>query len=311
MGESQGEILITVEEGGSVGAGNRKDIIGMAHPQYMRTTGGSQQFGDTTLTKVFVGGLAWETQRETMRRYFEQFGDILEAVVITDKNTGRSKGYGFVTFRDPESARRACIDPTPVIDGRRANCNIASLGRPRPSPPQGRMHLGSPYPGVSQPGQAYTGGPTLPPSYPYAYQQGIAYPPYGYTTYVPDIAYHQNIYNPYLAPQYPQIYGASGTVSPPVYPYTHMGQALHAGPAFPTHQGYGVQGPHLVHFPGPGSGAMTSMPQQYAAAVPVLQGPVPSAASAPGPSHPQLAGHTQSQQKFTKSDGGSEHPSGS
>jgi hypothetical protein len=53
-------------------------------------------FGDTTYTKVFVGGLAWETQSETMRRYFEQFGDILEAVVITDKNTGRSKGYGFV-----------------------------------------------------------------------------------------------------------------------------------------------------------------------------------------------------------------------
>lgn len=54
-------------------------------------------FGDTTFTKVFVGGLAWETQSETMRRYFEQFGDILEAVVITDKNTGRSKGYGFVS----------------------------------------------------------------------------------------------------------------------------------------------------------------------------------------------------------------------
>lgn len=54
-------------------------------------------FGDTTYTKVFVGGLAWETQSETMRRYFEQFGEILEAVVITDKNTGRSKGYGFVS----------------------------------------------------------------------------------------------------------------------------------------------------------------------------------------------------------------------
>ncbi|KAF8379922.1 hypothetical protein HHK36_027387 [Tetracentron sinense] len=53
------------------------------------------QFGDTTYTKIFVGGLAWETQRETMRRYFEQFGEIQEAVVITDKNTGRSKGYGF------------------------------------------------------------------------------------------------------------------------------------------------------------------------------------------------------------------------
>ena len=54
-------------------------------------------FGDTTFTKVFVGGLAWETQSDTMRRYFEQFGEILEAVVITDKNTGRSKGYGFVS----------------------------------------------------------------------------------------------------------------------------------------------------------------------------------------------------------------------
>lgn len=34
-----------------------------------------------------------------------------------------------VTFRDAESARKACEDPTPVIDGRRANCNLASLGR--------------------------------------------------------------------------------------------------------------------------------------------------------------------------------------
>jgi hypothetical protein len=59
--------------------------------------GGAGQFGDTTFTKVFVGGLAWETNKEGMQSYFEQFGDILEAVVIADKNTGRSKGYGFVS----------------------------------------------------------------------------------------------------------------------------------------------------------------------------------------------------------------------
>ncbi|RWV91716.1 hypothetical protein GW17_00045972 [Ensete ventricosum] len=53
------------------------------------------RFGDTTFTKVFVGGLAWETPTEELRRYFEQFGQILEAVIITDKITGRSKGYGF------------------------------------------------------------------------------------------------------------------------------------------------------------------------------------------------------------------------
>ena len=94
-------------------------------------------FGDTTYTKVFVGGLAWETQSETLRRHFEQYGEILEAVVISDKHTGRSKGYGFVTFRDPESAKNACSDPNPVIDGRRANCNLASLGRPQPLLPYG------------------------------------------------------------------------------------------------------------------------------------------------------------------------------
>ena len=64
------------------------------------------QFGDTTYTKVFVGGLAWETKSETMKKYFEQFGEILEAVVITDKNSGRSKGYGFVSITNfPNNTR--------------------------------------------------------------------------------------------------------------------------------------------------------------------------------------------------------------
>lgn len=63
----------------------------MAHHQHYRSP-----FGDTTFTKVFVGGLAWETPTDVMRTYFEQFGEILEAVIITDKNTAKSKGYGFV-----------------------------------------------------------------------------------------------------------------------------------------------------------------------------------------------------------------------
>lgn len=64
--------------------------------QFQMEGNNNNNTNDTKLTKIFVGGLAWETQRDTMRRYFEQFGDIVEAVVITDKNTGRSKGYGFV-----------------------------------------------------------------------------------------------------------------------------------------------------------------------------------------------------------------------
>ncbi|KAF8105376.1 hypothetical protein N665_0158s0058 [Sinapis alba] len=91
----------------------------------------------TTFTKVFVGGLAWETHKISLRSYFEQFGDIVEVFVVTDKSSGRSKGYGFVTFCDPEAAQKACVDPAPVIDGRRANCNLAAFGvqRSKPSSP--------------------------------------------------------------------------------------------------------------------------------------------------------------------------------
>ncbi|KAG0452412.1 hypothetical protein HPP92_025076 [Vanilla planifolia] len=93
----------------------------------------------TKLTKIFVGGLSWETQKDVLRHHFEKYGDVLEAAVISDKFTGRSKGYGFVTFKEAEAARKACEDTSPVINGRRANCNLAFLGarRPagRPSPP--------------------------------------------------------------------------------------------------------------------------------------------------------------------------------
>ena len=54
------------------------------------------EFGDTTLTKVFVGGLAWETPKDALKDHFEKYGQILEAVIISDKHTGKSKGYGFV-----------------------------------------------------------------------------------------------------------------------------------------------------------------------------------------------------------------------
>ncbi|XP_015573928.1 probable RNA-binding protein ARP1 isoform X2 [Ricinus communis] len=145
---------------------------------------GSGPFGDTTYTKVFVGGLAWETHKETLKNYFQQFGEILEAVVIFDKNTGRSKGYGFVTFKEAEAARRACVDSSPVIDGRRANCNLASLGvqRSKPSTPQHGYQQG----GV---GTAFPSTPTQLPHY--AIQQGIPCALYGYSpSYTCPTAYY-------------------------------------------------------------------------------------------------------------------------
>lgn len=87
---------------------------------------------DTTYTKLFVGGLPYHTTDETLRQHFAVYGQIDEAVVITDRQTGKSRGYGFVTMADAQGAERACKDPSPVIDGRKSSVNLAYLGaKPR------------------------------------------------------------------------------------------------------------------------------------------------------------------------------------
>ncbi|KAF7664379.1 hypothetical protein LDENG_00178350 [Lucifuga dentata] len=96
---------------------------------------------DTTYTKIFVGGLPYHTNDASLRKYFQTFGDIDEAVVITDKQTGKSRGYGFVTMVDREAAERACKDANPIIDGRKANVNLAYLGA-KPRSPQTGLSVG-------------------------------------------------------------------------------------------------------------------------------------------------------------------------
>ncbi|KAH7285755.1 hypothetical protein KP509_33G044200 [Ceratopteris richardii] len=229
-------------------------------------TSTSVQFGDTTSTKVFVGGLAWETNRDGLRRHFEQFGDIVEAVVITDRATGRSKGYGFVTFREPEGARRACEDATPVIDGRRANCNLASLGvRSRPGTPQGGRYRGGSPMVLRSPGRSQTfniSGARSPQHHlPFSYQQLYPCSPYGYPQYQQDFIYPSNmVYNGpfYMTPQYPQIFfgtgGAGGPPPPPSLGSPSSSSSPPAGgglypsyPPFPPHQSF----PHMPFPPAP------------------------------------------------------------
>ncbi|GMH04982.1 hypothetical protein Nepgr_006822 [Nepenthes gracilis] len=245
----------------------------------------NSQFGDTTYTKVFVGGLAWETQSQTMRRYFEQFGEILEAVVITDKNTGRSKGYGFVTFRDPEAARRACADPTPIIDGRRANCNLASLGRPRPASSFGRLRSPNTY---VAPSRASVGGFSYQHPVPFNYQQGYMYSLYGYPPYAPEFTYTQGLYNPFLYQQYPQLFGVPGTASTSLYPYGQLGQSVPGSHGYTTLQGYTMPGHQIVQFGGPSVNAMTT------SMIPSIQSPYHPGVVTPVPAQAQfmLAAHS-------------------
>ena len=57
--------------------------------------------------KLFCGGLAWATTDDSLRSAFAQYGDVTDAKVIMDRETGRSRGFGFVTFSDPSAAQTA------------------------------------------------------------------------------------------------------------------------------------------------------------------------------------------------------------
>ena len=82
-------------------------------------------------SKLFVGGLAWATTDGTLRAHFEGNGEVTEAKVITDRETGRSRGFGFVTFTDEASANSAkeALHGT-ELDGRTIRVDIATA-RPR------------------------------------------------------------------------------------------------------------------------------------------------------------------------------------
>ena len=57
--------------------------------------------------KLFVGGLAWATNDDSLKNFFSQAGTVVSAVVISDKFSGRSKGFGFVEMSSDAEAQEA------------------------------------------------------------------------------------------------------------------------------------------------------------------------------------------------------------
>lgn len=76
--------------------------------------------------KLFVGSLSWGTDDMGLRTAFERFGDVTDAKVITDRDSGRSRGFGFVTFADDTAADQAIEQMHgATLDGRTLNVNEA------------------------------------------------------------------------------------------------------------------------------------------------------------------------------------------
>lgn len=67
--------------------------------------------------KLFIGGISWDTNEERLKEYFGAYGEVVEAIIMKDRTTGRARGFGFVVFADPAVAERVIKDKH-SIDGR-------------------------------------------------------------------------------------------------------------------------------------------------------------------------------------------------
>lgn len=81
---------------------------------------------DVNKKKLFVGGLRYGTDENTLREFFEAVGTVDSAAIITDRETGRSKGFGFVEMSTEEEAEKAVNELNgKELDGREISVNIA------------------------------------------------------------------------------------------------------------------------------------------------------------------------------------------
>ncbi|XXG81894.1 hypothetical protein AAC387_Pa09g2432 [Persea americana] len=72
---------------------------------------------ESDLGKLFIGGISWDTNEDRLKEYFQKYGEVVEAVIMKDRTTGRARGFGFVVFADPAVAERVVLEKH-SIDGR-------------------------------------------------------------------------------------------------------------------------------------------------------------------------------------------------
>ncbi|KAL5064892.1 hypothetical protein RYX36_026629 [Vicia faba] len=111
-------------------------------------------FCSAPTTKLFIGGISYSTDEPSLREAFSRYGEVLDARVIMDRETGRSRGFGFITFNSVEEASSAiqALDGQD-LHGRRVRVNYANE-RPRVYGGGGGSYGNATYGG----GAGYAGG---------------------------------------------------------------------------------------------------------------------------------------------------------
>lgn len=212
--------------------------------------------------KIFVGGLPANITENEFRDFFQQYGELIDSVVMFDRETRRSRGFGFVTFEDPEVCRKLLTSgggdgTTGRLEMQGKICEVKSAQPKeksnRPPPRGGRggvmpgvvdpaVFQGPPPPGALGPmPPPYMMYPPFPPAHhpmnvaPHHYHHHGMPPP----MYYPPPPYHHM--PPYIPPpmEYPMVPPGAAGMMPPVPPPPHDAVAA-AAAANPDYSGAGV-----------------------------------------------------------------------
>ena len=138
--EEEKEDLTVKETMNILNALSREELIDFVQEaasehRYVRDKVRSFAVKKIPLRKLFVRGLGCETSEQSLAAVFSCYGELNGSRVIRDKTSGRSKGYGFVTFKHVNGAIKALKERSKMVDGRIAVCQFAPTGL-YPSQPQ-------------------------------------------------------------------------------------------------------------------------------------------------------------------------------